>query len=65
MSQARAAEHGRIATSDCRHSDSSVNKPAGRARETSFSVGTAALRVGARVLRGWLALARLPGLLAR
>jgi len=58
-------EHGRIATFDYGLWDSTANKPAGRARETSFGVGATALRVGARVLRGWLDLARLPGLLAR
>jgi hypothetical protein len=58
-------EHGRIATFDYGLWDNTVNRPAGRARETSFGVGATALRVGARVLRGWLDLARLPGLLAR
>ncbi len=58
-------EHGRIATFDYGLWDSTANKPAGRARATSFAVGATALRVGARVLRGWLDLARLPGLLAR
>jgi len=58
-------EHGRIATFDYGLWDNTLNKPAGRAREASFGVGTTALRVGARVLRGWLDLARLPGLLAR
>jgi len=58
-------ERGRITTFDYGLWDSTVNKPAGRARETSFAVVGSSLRVGARVLRGWLDLARLPGLLAR
>ena len=58
-------ERGRIATFDYGLWDSTVNMPAGRARETSFAVVGSSLRVGARVLRGWLDLARLPGLLAR
>ncbi len=58
-------ERGRIASFDYGLWDNTVNKPAGKARETSFTMGTTSLRVGARVLRGWLDLAQLPGLLAR
>ena len=58
-------ERGRIASFDYGLWDSTVNKPASKARETSFTMGTTSLRVGARVLRGWLNLAQLPGLLAR
>jgi hypothetical protein len=58
-------ENGRIATFDYGLWDQATNKPAGRARESTFAVSGGALRVGARVLRGWLDLARLPGLLAR
>lgn len=58
-------ERGRVATFDYGQWDVATNKPAGRARETSFAVVGNALHVGARVLRGWLDLARLPGLLAR
>lgn len=59
------AEHGRIATFDYGQWDHATNKPAGRGRESPFTATPSALRVGARVLRGWLDLARLPGLLAR
>lgn len=57
-------QRGRIATFDYGQRDEATNKPAGRRRESSFAARDGALHVGARVLRGWLDLARLPGLLA-
>lgn len=57
-------ERGRIATFDYGLWDAAKNKPAGRGRESTFSASGGALRVGARTLRGWLDIARLPGLLA-
>jgi hypothetical protein len=58
-------ERGCITTFDYGLWDHVTNKPAGHARESTFAASGGALRVGARVLRGWLDLARLPGLLAR
>jgi len=58
-------EQGRIATFDYGLWDHATNKPAGRGRESTFAANGGALRVGARVLRGWVDLARLPGLLPR
>jgi hypothetical protein len=58
-------ERGRIVTFDYGLWDDATNKPAGRARESTFAASEGWLRVGARVLRGWLDVARLPGLLAK
>lgn len=55
---------GRISTFDYGLWDSRSNKPSARQRENSFAVCGAALRIDTRVLRGWLDIARLPGLLA-
>jgi hypothetical protein len=57
-------ERGRVATFDDGLWDDATNKPAGRARESTFAAIEGWLRVGARVLRGWLDVARRPGLLA-
>jgi hypothetical protein len=56
---------GTIATFDYGQWDHATNKPAGRGRTSPFAATPSVLRIGARVLRGWLDLARLPGLLAR
>jgi hypothetical protein len=59
-------EQGRLATFDYGLWDHATNKPAGRGRESTFAASGGALRVGTRVLRGWLDLPRVcPGLLPR
>ena len=55
---------GTIATFDYGLFDRKTGKPAGRRRVSRFCVQGKQLLVGNRVLRGWLDIARVPGLLA-
>jgi hypothetical protein len=43
--------------------DSKTNKPSGKRSVLKFGVSAKELKVGQRVLRGWLDIARIPGLL--
>jgi hypothetical protein len=54
---------GKIATFDYGQWDSKAQKPLGIRKVSRFAVKNGSLHVGSRVLRGWLDIARLPGLL--
>jgi hypothetical protein len=43
--------------------DSKRQKPSGKRRQTKFSADARTMKVGTRYLRGWLDIARIPGLL--
>jgi hypothetical protein len=43
--------------------DAHANKPSGKRQVAKFSVDAKSMKVGARLLRGWLDIARIPGLL--
>ncbi len=53
---------GTIALFEYGQWDSKANKPSGKRRVTKFSVNAKELKVGNRTLRGWLDIARIPGL---
>ncbi|MCU0692810.1 MAG: hypothetical protein MUF54_15525 [Polyangiaceae bacterium] len=55
---------GTIATFDYGQFDPKTGKPAGRRRVSKFRVVGPQMYVGNRVLRGWLDIAKLPGLVA-
>ena len=44
--------------------DAKTQKPSGKRRLAKFSADAKGMKVGARLLRGWLSIARIPGLIA-
>jgi hypothetical protein len=54
---------GTIAVLEYGQWDSKAQKPSGKRRVTKFAADSKNMKVGNRYLRGWLDIARIPGLL--